>query len=151
MASPLIKETYPKLWVYTQLLKESAGYKRSAAKLVQVEGEHNPYLWKWAWKQCLALQPDVLSLESIGSAEHPLRVLLVTTMSGAEIPKWVWFSYQKTWRLLPELEPRRIFACWIHSGYKVAAREYTTEQTLAIRHPRPSRGDSLYPCQRRKD
>ncbi|KAJ7287065.1 glutathione S-transferase [Mycena rebaudengoi] len=37
--SPLNKEAFPKLWAYTELLKQSEGYKRAAAKIVEVVGK----------------------------------------------------------------------------------------------------------------
>ncbi|KAJ6631484.1 glutathione S-transferase-like protein [Mycena sp. CBHHK59/15] len=40
--SPLSKDKYPKLWAYTEMLKESAGYKRAVAKIVEIDGEYSP-------------------------------------------------------------------------------------------------------------
>ncbi|KAF7362346.1 Glutathione S-transferase [Mycena venus] len=40
--SPLNKKEYPKLWAYTELLKESAGSKRAIEKIIEIEGEYNP-------------------------------------------------------------------------------------------------------------
>ncbi|KAJ6631489.1 glutathione S-transferase [Mycena sp. CBHHK59/15] len=41
--SPLAKEEYPKLWAYVELLKESASYKRSVDKIVEVFGEYKEF------------------------------------------------------------------------------------------------------------
>lgn len=38
---PLNKESYPKLWAYTELLKESESSKRAIAKIVEIDGEYN--------------------------------------------------------------------------------------------------------------
>ncbi|KAJ7287077.1 glutathione S-transferase [Mycena rebaudengoi] len=40
--APLSKEGYPKLWAYTELLKESEGFKRAVKKIIEVDGEYNP-------------------------------------------------------------------------------------------------------------
>ncbi|KAF8150450.1 thioredoxin-like protein [Mycena galopus ATCC 62051] len=40
--SPLNKKDYPKLWAYTELLKESASNKRATEKIIEIEGEYNP-------------------------------------------------------------------------------------------------------------
>ncbi|KAF7350998.1 hypothetical protein MSAN_01662000 [Mycena sanguinolenta] len=42
--SPLNKKEYPRLWAYTELLKESPGNKRAVDKIVEIEGEYNPNL-----------------------------------------------------------------------------------------------------------
>ncbi|KAJ6589980.1 glutathione S-transferase-like protein [Mycena vulgaris] len=42
--SPLNKEAYPKLWAYTELMKDSAGSKRAVEKIIEIEGEYNPNL-----------------------------------------------------------------------------------------------------------
>jgi len=38
--SPLNKKSYPKLWAYAELLKESESSKRAIAKIVEIEGEY---------------------------------------------------------------------------------------------------------------
>ncbi|KAJ7072717.1 hypothetical protein C8F01DRAFT_1105048 [Mycena amicta] len=43
--SQLSKERYPKLWAYTQLLKESEGSKRAIAKIIEIDGEYNGNLF----------------------------------------------------------------------------------------------------------
>ncbi|KAJ6593360.1 hypothetical protein B0H19DRAFT_1280524 [Mycena capillaripes] len=42
--SPLNKKEYPRLWAYTELLKESPGSKRAIEKIIEIEGEYNPSL-----------------------------------------------------------------------------------------------------------
>ncbi|KAJ7655697.1 hypothetical protein DFH06DRAFT_1200748 [Mycena polygramma] len=39
---PLNQKAYPRLWAYTELLKESAGSKRAVEKIIAIEGEYNP-------------------------------------------------------------------------------------------------------------
>jgi glutathione S-transferase len=39
--SMLDKKKYPKLWAYTELLKESAGSKRAIEKIIEVDGEYH--------------------------------------------------------------------------------------------------------------
>ncbi|KAJ7747747.1 thioredoxin-like protein [Mycena metata] len=40
--SPLNKKAYPKLWEYTELLKERPGSKRAIEKIIAIDGEYNP-------------------------------------------------------------------------------------------------------------
>ncbi|KAJ7496800.1 glutathione S-transferase-like protein [Mycena latifolia] len=42
--SPLNEKAYPKLWAYTELMKNSAGSKRAEQKIIEIEGEYNPNL-----------------------------------------------------------------------------------------------------------
>ncbi|KAJ7125229.1 glutathione S-transferase [Mycena epipterygia] len=39
-AAALTKEAYPRLWAYTELLKQSKGYDRAVERIVELEGEY---------------------------------------------------------------------------------------------------------------
>lgn len=41
--APLNKETYPKLYAYTELLEENVAYKRAVDKIIELEGEYNVF------------------------------------------------------------------------------------------------------------
>ncbi|KAJ6491739.1 hypothetical protein C8R47DRAFT_1176810 [Mycena vitilis] len=43
--SPLNQKEHPRLWAYTELLKESAGSKRAIEKIIAIEGKYNPNLF----------------------------------------------------------------------------------------------------------